>query len=167
MPTTRVKLQTFVLSGALAGLAGALYVLALAPAAPARARSRPAMSIEVFSYSVIGGLGSDRRRDRPASLFFRVLDFVLAKTFSGDVVDDPPAQPLRRRPARRSSTSCPAACGSSCSACATATCRWVADRHDLLVPSLVADKRVDDDDGRRRTTITPTTRPASIAGALP
>jgi hypothetical protein len=38
--------------------------------------------------------------------------------------------------------------------------RWVADRHDLLVPSLVADKRVEDDEGRRRRTTTPTTRPA-------
>src|SRR3546814_8771113 len=31
VPTTRVKLQTFILSGALAGLAGALYVVVLAP----------------------------------------------------------------------------------------------------------------------------------------
>src|SRR3546814_21023187 len=57
VPTTRVKLQNFILSGALAGLAGALYVLVLAPVGAGRGPFPAAASIEVFSYAVIGGRG--------------------------------------------------------------------------------------------------------------
>ncbi|MGH9275428.1 MAG: ABC transporter permease, partial [Acidimicrobiales bacterium] len=58
VPTTRVKLQTFVFSGALAGLAGALYVLVLTPVGAGQGTFPPGSSIAVFSYAVIGGLGS-------------------------------------------------------------------------------------------------------------
>lgn len=56
IPTTKVKLIAFCYSGFLAGLAGAVYVLVLRGA---RVGSfQPTMSLEVFSMTVIGGLGS-------------------------------------------------------------------------------------------------------------
>lgn len=85
VPTTRVKLQTFMFSGALAGLAGALYVLVLMPVGAGQGTFPPASSIEVFSYAVIGGLGSVAGA-MSGVFFFRMLDFVLAKQFSGQVV---------------------------------------------------------------------------------
>jgi branched-chain amino acid transport system permease protein len=56
VPTTRVKLTTFVFSGTIAGVAGGLYVILQHGA---RAGSfQPAMSLDVFSMAAIGGLGS-------------------------------------------------------------------------------------------------------------
>ncbi|HVM53444.1 MAG TPA: ABC transporter permease [Acidimicrobiales bacterium] len=56
VPTTTVKLVAFCYSGFLAGLAGGVYVLVLRGA---RVGSfQPIMSLEVFSMTVIGGLGS-------------------------------------------------------------------------------------------------------------
>jgi branched-chain amino acid transport system permease protein len=56
VPTTMVKLVAFCYSGFLAGLAGGVYVLVLRGA---RVGSfQPTMSLEVFSMTVIGGLGS-------------------------------------------------------------------------------------------------------------
>lgn len=56
LPTTQVKLVAFCYSGFLAGLAGGIYVLVLRGA---RVGSfQPTMSLEVFSMTVIGGLGS-------------------------------------------------------------------------------------------------------------
>ena len=85
VPTTRVKLQTFVFSGALAGLAGALYVLVLTPVGAGQGTFPPESSIEVFSYAVIGGLGSVAGV-MSGVFFFRILDYVLVKQFSGQVV---------------------------------------------------------------------------------
>ena len=56
VPTTMVKLVAFCYSGFIAGLAGGVYVLVLRGA---RVNSfPPVMSLEVFSMTVIGGLGS-------------------------------------------------------------------------------------------------------------
>ena len=56
VPTTQVKLVAFCYSGFLAGIAGGIYVLVLRGA---RVGSfQPTMSLEVFSMTVIGGLGS-------------------------------------------------------------------------------------------------------------
>jgi branched-chain amino acid transport system permease protein len=56
IPTTRVKLTTFVFSGTVAGVAGGLYVLLQHGA---RVGSfQPSMSLDVFSMAAIGGLGS-------------------------------------------------------------------------------------------------------------
>ena len=143
VPTTRVKLETFVFSGALAGLAGALYVLALAPGGAGQGTFPPSRSIEVFSYSVIGGLGTIAGAVS-GILFFHILDFVLAKQFSGDVVT-----------ILRLSLSgagllwilyfLPGGIWQLVQRVRDRFLRWVADRHDLLVPSLIADKRVDDE----------------------
>ncbi|MDY7104657.1 MAG: ABC transporter permease [Actinomycetota bacterium] len=56
VPTTKIKLVSFCYSGFIAGLAGGVYVLVLRGA---RVNSfPPIMSLEVFSMTVIGGLGS-------------------------------------------------------------------------------------------------------------
>ena len=85
VPTTRVKLQTFVLSGVLAGLAGALYVLVLAPVGTGQGTFPPGRSIEIFSFTVIGGIASVAGGISGVSLF-SLLDFTLGKLFSGDIV---------------------------------------------------------------------------------
>jgi branched-chain amino acid transport system permease protein len=85
VPTTLVKLQTFVLSGVLAGLAGALYVLVLAPVGTGQGTFPPGRSIELFSFTVIGGIASVAGGISGVSLF-ALLDFVLGKTFSGSTV---------------------------------------------------------------------------------
>src|SRR3546814_11038588 len=82
VPTTRVKLQTFILSGALAGLAGALYVLVLAPVGAGQGTFPAASSIEVFAYAVIGGIGSVAGAVSGVGIF-RLLDFLLANQFYG------------------------------------------------------------------------------------
>lgn len=56
IPERRVRLSTFALSGALAGLAGALYVLALR-GIPFGGFA-PVFSLQVFTLVVIGGMGS-------------------------------------------------------------------------------------------------------------
>jgi branched-chain amino acid transport system permease protein len=56
VPTTAVKLSGFMLSGAIAGVAGGLYMFLLSALSPGA--FPPADSITVFSYAVIGGLGS-------------------------------------------------------------------------------------------------------------
>ncbi len=82
VPTVAVKLTTFVFSGALAGVAGALYVLVLAGAA--QGTFHPSMSLEVFAIAVIGGLGSVSGALSGVFLF-RGIDFVLGESFSGEV----------------------------------------------------------------------------------
>jgi branched-chain amino acid transport system permease protein len=144
IPTTRVKLETFVFSGALAGLAGALYVLALTPVGAGQGTFPPGASIEAFSYAVIGGLGSVAGAVSGV-FFFRILDFVLAKQFSGEVVT-----------ILRYSLSgagllwilyfLPGGLWQLVQRQRDRYLRWVAERRGLLVPSLVADKRVEGDD---------------------
>jgi len=84
VPTTAVRLQAFMLSGAIAGLAGGLYVVTLGGAG--QSAFRPEMSIEVFSFAAIGGLAT------PAGavfgiLSFRTIDFVLAAQFDSDLAE--------------------------------------------------------------------------------
>jgi branched-chain amino acid transport system permease protein len=85
VPTTRVKLQTFVLSGVLAGLAGALYVITLAPVGTGQGTFPAGRSIELFSMTVIGGIASVAGGISGVALF-SALDFALGKVFSGDIV---------------------------------------------------------------------------------
>ena len=147
VPTTKVKLQTFVFSGCLAGLAGCLYVLALTPVGAGQGTFPPGASIEAFSYAVIGGLGTVAGAVSGV-FFFRILDFLLAKSFSGEVVT-----------ILRYSLSgagllwilyfLPGGLWQLVQRQRDRLLRRVAERHQLLVPSLVADKRVgEDDEGR-------------------
>ncbi|HYD09254.1 MAG TPA: ABC transporter permease [Acidimicrobiales bacterium] len=83
VPITRVKLQTFLVAGCVAGLAGGLYVVVLAGVG--QNTFRPEMSFAVFSFAVIGGLGSVAGAITGVA-FFRGLDWWLADTFSGSTV---------------------------------------------------------------------------------
>jgi branched-chain amino acid transport system permease protein len=141
VPTTWVKLQTFVFAGALAGLAGALYVLVLTPVGAGQGTFPAESSIDVFSYAVIGGLGSVAGA-MSGVFFFRILDFVLARHFSGNVVT-----------IIRYSLSgggllfvlyfLPGGLWQFVQRRRDDILRRVANRRNILVPSLVADRRVD------------------------
>jgi branched-chain amino acid transport system permease protein len=81
VPTTRTRLQAFVLAGAIAGVAGGINVIVLGGAG--QNTFPPDMSIEVFSYTAIGGLGA------PAGallgiLGFRTIDFWLGANLNSD-----------------------------------------------------------------------------------
>jgi branched-chain amino acid transport system permease protein len=164
VPTTRVKLETFVFSGALAGLAGALYVVALAPVGTGQGAFPPGYSVEVFSYSVIGGLGTVAGAVSGVVLF-KVLDLLLARVFSGDAVA-----------IIRLSLSgagllwilyfLPGGLWQLVQRQRDRYLRWVADRHDVLVPSLIADKRVEDEDGPAPDDDHADDETSVIAGAL-
>jgi branched-chain amino acid transport system permease protein len=143
VPTTRVKLQTFVFAGGLAGLAGALYVLVLSGSG--QGTFRPTMSIEVFSFAVIGGLGSVAGAISGV-LFFRALDFILVENFSGD------AAAILRLSLTGSGLLLvlyflPGGVWQFVQRQRDRYLRWVADRRGLVVPSLVADRRIEDGDG--------------------
>jgi branched-chain amino acid transport system permease protein len=82
VPTTKVKVQTFALSGAIAGLAGSLYMVVSAQSGIGSGTFQPAMSIAVFSFATIGGLGSIAGAVSGVALF-RILDFVIGKNVQG------------------------------------------------------------------------------------
>jgi branched-chain amino acid transport system permease protein len=156
--TTMVKLQTFVLSGCLAGLAGGLYVVALRGAG--QGTFNPRMSIEVFSFAVIGGLGSIAGAISGV-LLFRVLDYLLGQYASGSL-----AVILRL-----SLTGggllyilyfLPGGLWQFVHRLRDRYLRWVADKRGLHVPSLVADKRVEEAVADDR----PADETAVISGAL-
>jgi branched-chain amino acid transport system permease protein len=156
--TTRVKLQTFVLSGCLAGLAGGLYVLTLGGAG--QGTFKPIMSIEVFSFAVIGGLGSIAGAMSGVALF-RLLDFVLAKNASGT------AATVLRLGLTGSGLLfvlyfLPGGLWQFVHRQRDRYLRWVAERRGLLVPSLVADRRDGSDDGAD----VPPDETSVISGAL-
>jgi branched-chain amino acid transport system permease protein len=161
VPTTRVKLQTFVLSGCLAGLAGALYVVVLGGSG--QGTFRPDMSIQVFSFAVIGGLGSVSGAIAGVGLF-RALDFVLAEYAAGSAATI----------LRLSLTGAglllvlyflPGGLWQFVHRQRDRYLRWVAVRRGIDVPSLVADKRADDE-GPTHDDEHPEDETAVISGAL-
>jgi branched-chain amino acid transport system permease protein len=144
VPTTRVKLQTFMFSGAIAGVAGALYVLTLAPVGAGQGTFPSGRSIEVFSFTVIGGVASVAGAISGVSLF-SLLDFVLGKAFSGQIVA-----------ILRYSLSgagllwilyfLPGGLWQFVQRIRDRYLRNVAERHQLELPSMVADRLIHDDD---------------------
>ena len=144
VPTTLVKLQTFVFSGALAGLAGALYVVVLTPVGAGQGTFPPASSIEVFSYAVIGGLGSVAGA-MSGVFFFRILDYLLSQELSGQVVT------ILRYTLSGAGLLfvlyfLPGGLWQFVQRVRDAYLRRIAQRRGLLVPSLVADRRTADDE---------------------
>ena len=156
IPTTKVKLQTFVLAGCIAGLAGGLYVLVAG--GTGQGTFRPVMSIEVFSFAVIGGLGSISGALAGIG-FFRGVDFMLARWVEGEL-----AAILRLSLSGGGLLFIlyflPGGLWQFVQQLRDRYLRWVADRRQLLVPSLVADKRVDATEDK------PEDETSVIAGAL-
>ncbi len=135
VPTTKIKLAAFLVSGAIAGVAGALHVTILHGLN--QGTYSPEMSLEVFSTAVIGGLGSITGAISGV-LFFQVLAsitslgeirplisgaglLVVLLVFPGGLAQL--AAGFRDRYLRR-----------------------VAERRGIIVPSLVADKKTDGDE---------------------
>ena len=156
VPTTRVKLQTFLVAGCIAGLAGGLYVVVAG--GTGQGTFRPTMSIEVFSFAVIGGLGSVAGVISGVTMF-RLLDFVLARGVDGAAADI----------LRLSLTGgglllilyfLPGGVWQYVQRARDRYLRMVADKRGILVPSLVADRRVDDGDDK------PEDETSVISGAL-
>ena len=159
VPITRVKLQTFVLSGCIAGLAGALYVLVLTNAG--QGTFKPSMSIEVFAFAVIGGLGTVAGAISGVALF-RILDWVLGQYTAGTM------QLILRLSLTGGGLLfilyfLPGGLWQFVHRQRDRYLRWVAERHGILVPSLVADKR---DDGNEADADRPEDETAVISGAL-
>lgn len=141
VPTTRVKLQTFVLAGCISGLAGGLYVIVAGGVG--QGTYRPTMSIEVFSFAVIGGLGSVAGVISGVAAF-RLLDFVLGQGVSGQAAEI----------LRLSLTGgglllilyfLPGGVWQWVQRRRDQVLRKVAERRGLHVPSLVADRRTEDE----------------------
>jgi branched-chain amino acid transport system permease protein len=79
--TRWVRIQTFVLAGVIAGVAGSLYAIVLSRVG--QGTFSPNMSVDVFSFAVIGGIESIGGAILGV-LLFRGLDFVLAQHLSGN-----------------------------------------------------------------------------------
>jgi branched-chain amino acid transport system permease protein len=132
VPTTNVKLSAFILSGVTAGVAGGLHVMLLHSLG--QNTYSPVDSLTVFSTSVIGGLGS-LGGAIIGVLIFRWLETITALgdlrlliTGTGLLVV---------------LYALPGGFGQVLLAIRDKYLRWVANRRDIHVPSLVADKRIE------------------------
>jgi branched-chain amino acid transport system permease protein len=133
VPTTQTKLLGFVVAGTIAGAAGGLYVLLLNSLSPGAVP--PSDSITVFSYAVIGGLGSILGA-LSGVFFFKYLETVQAL---GDV--------------RLFITGfvllvvlyvVPGGLGQVIYSLRDRALRRIAARRGIIVPSLLADRQTDD-----------------------
>jgi len=136
VPTTSVKLAAFVVAGVISGVAGGLHVVIVASLNPGT--YPPADSLTVFATAVIGGLGS-LSGAITGVLLFRWIETL---TFLGDV-------PLlgNIRPLLTGGMllvvllALPGGLGQLLFDLRDRLLRRVAERRQILVPSLVADKR--------------------------
>jgi branched-chain amino acid transport system permease protein len=136
VPTTNVKLSGFLLSGTIAGIAGAFYMMGIASIG--QNQFEPKLSLDVFTTSVIGGLGS------LTGAICGVLLFKFLETWQWLSVY---RQAVTGVGLLVVLYAFPGGIGQVLFAIRDRYLRWVANRHDLLVPSLVADKRVEDATG--------------------
>ena len=135
VPVTQMKLASFMTAGFIAGVAGGLHVTLLHSLNPGT--YDPAMSLEVFATSVIGGLSS-----LPGAvagvLFFQYLSTLTWLAEARPLVSGAGLVfVLLAFP------------GGLAQLAGNQRDKWltrIADKHGILVPSLVADKRVDDAD---------------------
>jgi branched-chain amino acid transport system permease protein len=132
VPTTNTKLSAFLLSGAMAGVAGGLHILALGSLG--QSSYPPEDSLDVFTTSVIGGLGSISGAVAGV-LLFKFLEtwqwlaeYRLVVTGTGLLVV---------------LYAVPGGIGQVMFGVRDRYLRRVANRRGILVPTLVADKRVE------------------------
>ena len=133
VPTTRMKLTAFILAGAIAGVAGGLHILWIGSLNPGT--YNPTESITVFATAVIGGLGS-LTGAISGVLFFRFLE---TQTWLEE--------------ARQGVTGFglllvlyffPGGIGQLLQSTRDRILKRIALRRDILVPSLLEDKLVED-----------------------
>jgi branched-chain amino acid transport system permease protein len=130
--TTRVKLAGFAVSGIIAGIAGALTIYLLTALNPG---SFPAIdSITVFGYSVIGGLGSVTGVIIGV-LFFKYIESITALGQYHLVISGIGLLWVL--------SVVPGGIGQVLYGVRDRILRGIANRRGILVPSLVADKRVE------------------------
>jgi branched-chain amino acid transport system permease protein len=130
VPTTSVKLGAFLLAGTISGVAGGLHVLLVGSVA--EGSYQPTMSLDVFATAVIGGLGSVAGA-LSGVLLFRYLDTVTAL---GDI-----RQALTGGVLLVVLLVFPGGIGQLLYNLRDRGLRFVAKRREILVPSLVADRR--------------------------
>lgn len=130
VPTTNIKLSGFLLSGTIAGIAGALMMLLLTAMSPGS--FNPSDSITVFSTSVIGGLGSITGA-LTGVLLFKYLETL---TVLGDL-----RLALNGAGLLVVLYVLPGGLGQLLFMIRDRYLKRVAARRDILVPSLVADRR--------------------------
>ena len=133
VPTTNIKLSAFILAGVTAGVAGGLHVLLLHSLG--QNTYSPVDSLTVFSTAVIGGLGS-LGGAIVGVLVFRWLETITAL---GDL-----RLLITGTGLLLVLYALPGGFGQVLLGLRDRYLRWVADRRDILVPSLVADKRADE-----------------------
>jgi branched-chain amino acid transport system permease protein len=129
VPTTMAKLSGFVLAGVVAGVGGGLYILILRGA---RAGTfQPGLSTEVFSWAVIGGLGS---------IFGALIGVFTARTLS-QVLSGELRLAVGGVAMLWVLSAFPGGLGQLIYGLRDRVLRVIAERRGILVPSLVADKR--------------------------
>lgn len=129
-----MKLSAFTLAGIIAGVGGGLHVLILHGA---RTGSyQPILSLEVFSMAVIGGLGS------PAG----AVAGVFALRWLEQVISGPARLLITGTGLLVILLVLPGGLWQAVLSLRDRLLRVVADRRGLIVPSLLADRRVEDDD---------------------
>ena len=134
VPTTNIKLSGFLLAGAIAGVAGTLNVMAIGGLAVGT--FNPADSITVFSTTVIGGLGSITGAIIGVLLF----KYLETLTFLGQLRLAINGLGLL--------VVLPGGLGQLLFSARDWGLKKVAARRGILVPSLLADKRVEDGDDK-------------------
>jgi len=127
----RAKLLAFVLSGALAGLAGAVYLISQQGVQPGA--FTPDVSMRLFSMVVIGGLGSIPGAILGA-VYIRGVEFFLPPEW--ELIASGIGILILLLFA-------PEGLGGIAYGVRDRYLRWVARRHELYVPSLVADIRLE------------------------
>lgn len=135
VPVTNVKLSAFLLAGTIAGIAGAFYMMGINSIG--QNQFEPKLSLDVFTTAVIGGLGT------LTGAITGVLLFKFLETWQ--------ALAIYRQAATGVGLlvvlyAFPGGLGQVIFAIRDRYLRRVADKHDLIVPSLVADKREEDED---------------------
>ena len=135
VPTTSVKLSGFILAGAIAGVAGGLNVFLLGGLSPGA--FPPSDSITVFSYAVIGGLGSITGA-LIGVVLFKFLETVTALGSYRLLLNGVVLLVVLYF--------FPGGLGQLFFTARDGLLRRVANRRGILVPSLVADRREDDED---------------------
>lgn len=132
VPTTNVKLSAFLLSGTIAGIAGAFYMMAVSSIG--QNQFEPGLSLDVFTTSVIGGLGSITGTIAGVLLFRFLATWQALGIYRLGVTGVGLLVVL---------LVLPGGLGQLLFSVRDRYLRWVANRRGLLVPSLVADKRVE------------------------